>query len=199
MITTVRGIVAAVDGDRAVIEVGGVGLAVSAAASTLALLSQKVGYEATVFTSLQVRADALQLYGFASIRERDFFLALIAVSGVGPKVALAVLSGYPVDQLESAVLHDDTKKLESIPGIGKKLAQRLMIELKDKVSAGAELTMLGAGQAASAEQSFLLARSALQNLGLTIHEAEEALQGAPGDADVADLVKFALSRGRHSS
>jgi Holliday junction DNA helicase RuvA len=199
VITTLRGVVTAVEADRAVVEVGGIGLAVNAAAGTLASLGQKLGQEASLYTHLHVREDALQLYGFSSSREREFFLALTAVSGVGPKVALAVLSGYPVSQLELAVLHGDTKKFESIPGIGKKLAQRLMVELKDKVSAGIDLAAPGADQAAGAGQTFVLARSALQNLGLTLSEAEDALRGAPSDADVADLVKFALSRGRSQS
>ena len=80
-----------------------------------------------------MREDALQLFGFRDPGERAFFLWLTAVSGVGPKVALAVLSGYPVAELELAVARDDVKKFESIPGIGKKLAQRLVVELKDKV------------------------------------------------------------------
>ena len=99
---------------------------------------------------------------------------------MGPKVALAVLSGYPVAELELAVARDDVKKFESIPGIGKKLAQRLVVELKDKVG---ELPPVGAGEAGETggplADSFLAARSALQNLGLTLREAEEALRGAP--------------------
>jgi Holliday junction DNA helicase RuvA len=195
MIATVRGTVKTVDGERAVIEVGGLGLAVAASAGTLAMLAQRLGDEATLQTHLHVREDVLQLYGFASAREREFFLALIAVSGVGPKVALAVLSGYPVEELELAVLHGDAKKLESIPGIGKKLAQRLMMELKDSVAAGFEAAPAGAAPAASG-RPFVLARSALQNLGLTLREAEEALRGAPEDAAVEELVKFALQKGR---
>jgi Holliday junction DNA helicase RuvA len=118
------------------------------------------------------------------------------VSGVGPKVALAVLSGYPVAELELAVARDDVKKFESIPGIGKKLAQRLVHELKDKVG---ELPPAGAGEAGGSggpapADGFLAARSALQNLGLTLREAEEALRGAPEDAPLEDLVKYALTR-----
>jgi holliday junction DNA helicase RuvA len=195
MIATLRGVVTAVEGERALIEVGGVGLAVNAPASTLAALSHKLGEAAFLHTHLHVREDALQLYGFGSVREREFFLALIAVSGVGPKVALAVLSGYPVDQLELAVLQGDAKKLESIPGIGKKLAQRLMIELKDRVSAGVELGA-AAGAPNDAGRPLMLARSALQNLGLTLHEAEDALRGAPAEASVEELVKYALTRDR---
>ena len=145
-------------------------------------------------TYLNVRQDALQLFGFRETRERTFFLWLTAVSGVGPKVALAVLSGYPVAELELAVARDDVKKFESIPGIGKKLAQRLVVELKDKVGelppAAADL----GGPGVPVGARFIEARSALQNLGLTLREAEEALRGAPDDAPVEDLVKFALTR-----
>jgi Holliday junction DNA helicase RuvA len=141
-----------------------------------------------------VREEALQLYGFRNVRERAFFLWLIAVSGVGPKVALAVLSGYPVDELELAVARDDFKKFESIPGIGKKLAQRLVVELRDKVG---ELPPAAVGGAGGPSQSdaFLAARSALQNLGLSLREAEEALRGAPEEAPLEDLLKFALAHG----
>jgi len=193
VIASVNGTVLAADGERAVIEVGGIGLEVLAAGPTLSALSRQVGEEARLHTYLHVREDALQLFGFRAPREREFFLALIAVSGVGPKVALAVLSGYPVDELASAVALDDAKKFESIPGIGKKLAQRLVIELKDKVGA-APLAAPGGAGAASGDV-VLQARSALQNLGLTLREAEEALRGAPEDAPLEELLKFALTRG----
>jgi Holliday junction DNA helicase RuvA len=198
VITTVRGRVQTVWSDHAVIEIGGLGLAVYAPASVLAALSRQVGDDATLQTYLHVRDDALQLYGFNDSRQRALFLALIAISGVGPKVALAVLSGYPVPDLELAVVHDDAKKFESIPGIGKKLSQRLVVELKDKVSPGVDI---GAGTSSSAVSNdvFVQARSALQNLGLTLRDAEELLRGAPADADVAELVKYALARGREEA
>ena len=146
MIASVRGRLAMVDGERAVIEVGGLGLEVLASSRTLGGLSRTVGEEVSLLTYLNVREDALQLFGFRDLGERTFFLWLTAVSGVGPKVALAVLSGYPVAELELAVARDDVKKFESIPGIGKKLAQRLVVELKDKVG---ELPAVAAGAAAS--------------------------------------------------
>ena len=128
-----------------------------------------------------MREDALQLFGFASPRERAFFLALIAVSGVGPKVALAILSGYPVDELEAAVARGDAKKFESIPGIGKKLAQRLVIELKDKVGAALAGRVAGGRGAATPPADVVLqARSALQNLGLTPARGRRGAQGRPG-------------------
>jgi holliday junction DNA helicase RuvA len=195
MIASVRGTLKLVDGERAVIEVGGLGLEVLASSRTLGSLSPRLGEEVSLHTYLNVREDALQLFGFRDPGERTFFLWLTAVSGVGPKVALAVLSGYPVAELELAAARDDVKKFESIPGIGKKLAQRLVVELRDKVG---ELPPVGPGEAGEtggpAPDAFLAARSALQNLGLTLREAEEALRGAPQDAPLEDLVKYALSR-----
>jgi Holliday junction DNA helicase RuvA len=197
VIASVRGTLAMLDRERAVIEVGGLGLEVLASSRTLGSLSPHRGEEVSLLTYLNVREDALQLFGFSDLGERAFFLWLTAVSGVGPKVALAVLSGYPVAELELAVARDDVKKFESIPGIGKKLAQRLVVELRDKVG---ELPPVGAGAAGGAAAGaradhFIEARSALQNLGLTLREAEEALRDAPEDVSVEALVKFALTRG----
>jgi Holliday junction DNA helicase RuvA len=198
VIAAVRGRLQLIDGERAVIEVGGLGLEVLASARTLAALAGMLGQEVGLFTYLLVRADALQLFGFRDARERTFFLWLNSVSGVGPKVALAVLSGYPVEELQLAIARDDVKKFESIPGIGKRIAQRLVIELKDKVG---HLPPVGAGGAPLTEASdpFLEARSALQNFGLSLREAEDALRGAPEGAPVEELLRFALSRERGPS
>jgi len=193
MIASIRGQLLLVDGERAVIEVGGLGVEVLASSRTLGAVSNRLGHEVSLQTHLHVREDALQLFGFRSVRERTFFLWLVAVSGVGPKVALAVLSGYPVEELELAVARDDVKKFESIPGIGKKLAQRLVVELGDKVGELPPASGGEAGDAAPAD-SFMAARSALQNLGLSLREAEEALRGAPAGAPLEELLKFALSR-----
>ena len=192
MIASVRGTLVMLDGERAVIEVGGLGLEVFASSRTLGGLSPHRGEEVSLHTYLNVRQDALQLFGFRDLGERTFFLWLTAVSGVGPKVALAVLSGYPVAELELAVARDDVKKFESISGIGKKLAARLVVELKDKVG---ELPPVSAGEAAGPVPAghFIEARSALQNLGLSLREAEDALRGAPEDAPLEALVKYALT------
>ena len=195
MIASVRGTLVMLDGEHAVIEVGGLGLEVLASSRTLGSLSPHRGQEVSLYTYLNVREDALQLFGFRDPGERTFFLWLTAVSGVGPKVALAVLSGYPVAELELAVARDDVKKFESISGIGKKLAARLVVELKDKVG---ELPPVSAGEAEGTggpapADHFIEARSALQNLGLSLREAEEALRGAPEDAPLEALVKYALT------
>lgn len=196
MIASVRGTLLLVDGERAIVEVGGLGLDVLASGRTLAALTGSLGSEVSLHTYLHVREDTLQLFGFRGVDERAFFLWLIAVSGVGPKVALAVLSGYPVADLELAVARDDVKKFESIPGIGKKLAQRLVVELKDKVGGLPRVTTPGEAAPAATGGAFLQARSALQNLGLSLREAEEALRGAPDDAPLEDLVKYALTHDR---
>jgi len=196
VIAGVRGTLIAVDGEHAVVEVGGLGLEVLASGRTLSGLAPHMGEEVSLHTYLNVREDALQLFGFRDPGERTFFLWLTGVSGVGPKVALAVLSGYPVGELELAVARDDVKKFESIPGIGRKLAQRLVVELKDKVGQLPRAVADGVGAAGVpvASDHFIEARSALENLGLTVREAEEALRGAPDDAPLETLVKYALSR-----
>jgi Holliday junction DNA helicase RuvA len=198
MIASIHGRLRLVAGEHAVIEVGGLGIEVLASGRTLGGLSARLDEEVSLHTYLHVREDALQLYGFRSVRERVFFHWLIGVSGVGPKVALGVLSGYPVEELELAVARDDVKKFESISGIGKKLAQRLVIELRDKVG---ELPPMPSGEAGGGAgpapgHGFLAARSALQNLGLSLREAEEALRGAPEGAPLEELVKYALTRDR---
>ena len=192
MIASIRGQLELLDGEHAVVQVGGLGIEVLASGRTLGGLSGKLGEEVSLHTYLHVREDALQLFGFRSVRERVFFQWLIGVSGVGPKVALAVLSGYPVEELELAVARDDVKKFESISGIGRKLAQRLVVELGDKVG---ELPPVAAAGPAPPD-AFLAARSALQNLGLSLRGAEEALRGAPEGAPLEDLVKYALTRDR---
>ncbi len=200
MIASVHGRLRLVDGERAVIEVGGLGLEVLASARTLGALAGRLGQEVSLVTYLLVRAEALQLFAFRDAQERTFFLWLITVSGVGPKVALAVLSGYPVDELRLAIARDDVKKFESIPGIGKRIAQRLVIELKDKVGQLPAVAIGEDGVALPAPTDpFLEARSALQNFGLSLREAEDALRGAPEGAPVEELLRFALNRERSAS
>jgi len=195
MIASVHGRLRLVDGERAVIEVGGLGLEVLASVRTLGALAGRLGQEVSLVTYLLVRADALQLFAFRDAQERTFFLWLITVSGVGPKVALAVLSGYPVEELRLAIARDDVKKFESIPGIGRRIAQRLVTELKDRVG---QLPSVAIGEDGvplpTPTDSFLEARSALQNFGLSLREAEDALRGAPEGAPVEELLRFALNR-----
>lgn len=193
MIASLRGTVVETEANLVVIEAGGVGFGVQTPARMVSLLSRRVGEETHLHTYLHVRDDALQLFGFESRRERAFFLSLIAISGVGPKVAMAMLSTYPVEDLEAAVVRGDARRFESVSGVGKKLAQRLIIELKDKVAGELE-EALHAGVAGDESDPFIQARIALQNLGLSLREAETALKGAPDGAGVEELVRHALHR-----
>ncbi len=194
MIVSLRGVVADADADRVVIEAGGLGYGVLVPGRLASALSRRVGDEVFVHTYLHVREDALQLFGFESVRERRFFVTLIGVSGVGPKVALAILSAYSVTDLETAVARGDDKRCESIPGIGRKLAQRLVIELKDKVGVELDSSPAVGGAAVAGADPVLQARVALQNLGLPLREAEAALQGAPEGAPLEELVRYALTK-----
>ena len=193
MIVSLRAKVLEVDADQVVLETGGVGLGVSVPGRIASLLSQRVGDEVRLHTYLHVRDDALQLYGFQTARERAFFLSLIAVSGVGPKVGLAVLSTFSVEQLEAAIVRGDSATFESVPGVGRKLAQRLVIELKDRVAMDLEEAMSTRGTLPGGDH-FVEARAALQGLGLTLREADTALKGAPVDGSVEELVRHALRK-----
>ncbi len=197
MIAHVRGIVVEADADRVVVDVGGVGLELLVPGRLASQASAHTGEELTYITHLHVRDDALQLFGFRNRRELAFFRQLIAVSGVGPKVALSILSAYPVEDLELAALQDDHKRFESIPGIGRKLAQRLIVELKDRIAAPADGGVVPA-PADGAVADLVAARTALVNWGLTYAEADAALKGAPGEASVEDLVRYALGKARGS-
>ena len=132
MIALLSGEVAVRRGDHVVVSCGGVGYRLAVSAETLRHVP-RVGEPATLFTHLIVRDDALLLYGFATEQERDLFLLLLGVQSVGPKMALAVLSGGPPRELLSAVASGDTARLQAVPGIGKRTAERIVVELREKV------------------------------------------------------------------
>lgn len=174
-------------GEREVIlSVGGVGFKVYVSSPTLATLSRAGAVPVRLLTHLAVREDALDLYGFLEAAERDLFLLLISVSGVGPRSALAILSLAPVKTLREAIASGQTEYLTRVSGIGKKNAGKIIVELKDK--------MLALGES---EDSYLDgevdAVDALVALGYNRREAREALQEVPREAtDVAERVKAAL-------
>jgi Holliday junction DNA helicase RuvA len=182
VIARLRGTVAARTGAGIVIDVGGVGYLVAATPR----VSARVGEEATVETYLVVRADALQLYGFASAEERELFELLLGVSGVGPKVALAIVSGSTPDELRRAIVRDDTARFEAIPGIGRKTAQRVVLELKEKVVAEPAVAASGRGS--------LVARDALVELGWSLLDADRVLAEIDDELPVAEQVRAALRR-----
>jgi holliday junction DNA helicase RuvA len=180
MISRLRGTVAARTAAGLVLDVGGVGYLLAATPRVTA----RVGEETTVETYLHVREDALQLYGFASAEEREMFELLLGVSGVGPKVALAIVSGSAPAELRRAIARDDTARFEAIPGIGRKTAQRVILELKEKaISAGAEMASGG-----------VLARDALVELGWSMLDAERALADVDETLPVEEQVRSALRR-----
>jgi holliday junction DNA helicase RuvA len=166
-----------------IVDVNGVGYLVQATPSVL----RRPGDELTVETYLHVREDALQLYGFASGEERDLFVHLLSVNGVGPKVALAIVSGSTPAELRRAIALDDTARFEAIPGIGKKTAQRVVLELKEKLASGAD-----APEARSAGRTELVARDALVGLGYSVVEAEQALAAVDPDLPPEERVRLAL-------
>jgi Holliday junction DNA helicase RuvA len=170
--------------DGLVVDVNGVGYLV---ATTPGVLRRAEGAdEVVVETYLVVREDALQLYGFADGAERDLFEQLISVSGVGPKLALAIVSGSSVAELRRAIALEDTKRFEAIPGIGKKTAQRVVLELKEKMG-GAELTVAGPAD-------HFAARDALVELGFSLVDAERALAEVDPELAPEERVRQALRK-----
>ena len=199
MIAHLNGIVAGVGLDGAVIEVGGVGLRVQCTPDTLATL--KPGEPARVATSLVVREDSLTLFGFASDDERNVFELLQTANGVGPRLALAMLAVHSPDGLRRAVATEDVKALTMVPGIGTKGAQKIILEMKDRL--GAPLDS-GAGLgAAPARRSAPVWReqvhTGLINLGWTGRDAEAAIAAVEADfdgqaPDVATALRAALRK-----
>ena len=183
MIARLRGTPVGRRADRIVLEVGGVGYAL-AVTPTAARLAER-GEEISLETYLHVREDALQLYGFAEPAERELFEHLLAVSGIGPKVALAIVSGSPPGDLRRAIALDDTARFEAIPGIGKKTAQRVVLELKEKLGTMDEPTPI-------ASKPHAVARDALVELGWSVTEAEEALAATDPTLSPEERVRAAL-------
>jgi Holliday junction DNA helicase RuvA len=182
VIAFVSGQVAALAPDSAVIEVGGIGMAVQCAPGTLAPL--RIGQPARLATSLVVREDSLTLYGFADDDERQVFELLQTVSGVGPRLAQTILAVHAPDALRAAVAAGDEKALTAVPGIGKKGAQRLLLELRDRLGAPVGAVRAGAVAAAPASWSEQLL-AALTGLGYTAKDAEEAVAAVTPQAEAA--------------
>ncbi|MFD8262993.1 Holliday junction branch migration protein RuvA [Streptomyces griseoluteus] len=194
MIAFVSGTVAALAPDSAVVEVGGVGMAVQCTPDTLAKL--RVGQEARLHTSLVVREDSLTLYGFADDDERQVFELLQTASGVGPRLAQAMLATHHPDALRRAVATADEKALTAVPGIGKKGAQKLLLELKDRLGAPVGAPAVGAPVSQGWRDQL---HAALIGLGYATREADEAVtavtpqaEAAGGAPQVGQLLKAAL-------
>ena len=184
MISRLRGAPAGRSADGLVVDVGGVGYLVSA---TPAVLRRADGAsEVIVETYLHVREDALQLYGFADAAERALFVQLLGVSGIGPKVALAVVSSASPEELQRAIALKDAARFQAIPGIGKKTAERIVLELEGSLAEAAPpISDNGAPRE-------LVARDALVELGYSLVEAEQALAGVDPELSVEERVREAL-------
>jgi holliday junction DNA helicase RuvA len=178
--------------DHVVVDAGGVGYRLAVSAETLKSVPA-AGRSATLHSHLVAREDALQLYGFSSEEERDLFLNLTSVSGVGPKVALAVLSGGAPRELVRAIASGDAKRFQAAPGIGKRTAERIIVELREKV--GGELAEATAPAAQGDVEPRAEAREGLLGLGYTPAEAERLLDGADGES-AEELIGTAL---RHAA
>lgn len=190
MIAHVRGPVAAVTLTSAVIDVGGVGMQVMCTPGTIASL--RIGHEVQLSTSMVVREDSLTIFGFASTDERDMFELVQTASGVGPKVAQAMLAVLDPDRLRQAIGQGDLATLTSVPGIGRKGAERIVVELKDRV--GSPVTAVVSAGGGWRNQ----VRDALQGLGWSMRDADRAVDtvaadtGPDSDADVPTLLRAAL-------
>lgn len=197
MIALVAGEVAVRRPDHVVVETAsGVGYRMAVSAETLRHVPA-VGHAVSLHAHLIVRDDALSLYGFAAEEERDLFLMLIGVQSVGPKVALAVLSGGPPRELIRALAAGDAARFQAVPGIGKRTAERIIVELREKAG-----VPLGDDEPAitvhRGDDPRLLARDGLVELGYSLIEAESLLGGAPGDTP-EELIAHALRAARSSS
>jgi holliday junction DNA helicase RuvA len=189
VIASVRGEVLVRRPDHVVVESGGVGYRLTVSAETLKAVPGR-GKQATLHAHLVSRDDSLQLYGFASEEERDLFLHLTSVSGVGPKVAVAILSGGTPRELLAAIAAGDGKRFQAVPGVGKRTAERVIVELREKVAGE-----LGDGGSALAtgdpDDPRALAREGLMHLGYTLTEAEKLLVGIDGESP-EELIGAAL-------
>ena len=187
MIATLRGEVSQIEENALIVEVGGVGMRVFVPAPMRA--NAKAGEMMFMFTHLVVREDALTLYGFESQADRDLFNILLGVDGVGPKVALSVLSTLTIDTIQRAIFADEADLLNKVPGVGKKTAQKMALHLKDKLKPTDALSKLAA--MADYDSEVL---AALTALGYSVVEAQAAIQSMPKDApkEMEERLRVAL-------
>jgi holliday junction DNA helicase RuvA len=192
MIALVSGIVAVRRQDHVVVDCGGVGYRLAVSGETLRQVPA-VGSQVTLHSHLVVRDDALALYGFATEEERELFLLLLGVQSVGPKVALAVLSGGSPRELVGAIAAGDAPRFQAVPGIGKRTAERIIVELREKVAAAAP-EAIGAITVRRSDDPLTVAREGLLGLGYSAAEADELLREADGQQPeelIADALRSA--------
>ena len=193
MIASLRGRVLERRPGQVVLDVGGVGYLLQATSSA-ARMAVAEGDEITLVTHLHVREDAMMLYGFASDEERQLFELLLGVSGVGPKAALAIVSGYAPEQIRRAIATSDHALFTSISGIGRKTAERVVIDLKDKVGSLPATPAQDVADVPPADDH-TAARDGLVGLGMSVAEAEAALRSIDADLPVGERIRQALAAG----
>ncbi|MCM1298321.1 MAG: Holliday junction branch migration protein RuvA [Firmicutes bacterium] len=195
MIYSVKGEVTHIAQNLVVVECGGVGYACRTTSSAVA--KAEMGQVLKLYTYLNIREDAAELYGFADESELNCFKMLISVSGVGCKVAVSILSNISPQEFALAVVNDDSKKITKVPGIGPKLASRIVLELKDKLKKDNSFTdteMPKINLSAAGSNAFSEALTALMVLGFTNGQAQSALEGLSPDLTVQELIKEGLKR-----
>ncbi len=187
MIATIHGEVTIIENDALIVEVNGIGMRVHVPATLKEKM--KTGESILLYTHFVVRQDAMSLYGFETLSERDLYTLLLSVSGIGPKLALAILSSITPDTVKRAVFNEEHEILNRVPGVGKKTAQRIVLALQDKLKPSDTLEEVAA---MSDTDSEVLA--ALTALGYSVVEAQTALQSLPKDApnDVEERLRLAL-------
>ncbi|MGO9903445.1 MAG: Holliday junction branch migration protein RuvA [Solirubrobacteraceae bacterium] len=193
MIALLSGTVAVRRSDHVVLECGGVGYRLAVSAETLRQVPA-LGHGAVLHTHLVVREDALSLYGFATEEERDLFLMLLGVQSVGPKLALEVLSGGSPRELVAALAAGDSARFQAVRGIGKRTAERIIVELREKVAATDD-TVLGAITIRRADDPLTIAREGLIGLGYSAQEVDRLLDGVSGERP-EELIAAALRSAR---
>lgn len=189
MIDSLRGTLISLSHEAAVVEVGGVGFLVNMSGHSLSDLPA-VGSDVFVLVHMSVREDNIAFFGFTTEQERSLFQRLIGVSSIGPKVALSALSTFPPDSLTDIIMRGDTAAISRVPGVGKKTAQRIVLELKGTLEAAQTSLMEGSG---ASQKTSAVASEALLAMGFSPQEAELALQGYDGE-DADEAVRYALKR-----
>ncbi|MEM8530037.1 MAG: Holliday junction branch migration protein RuvA [Chloroflexota bacterium] len=191
MIASVRGTLLSIGMDHVVVEIGGLGLQVFVPQTVLSELNA-IGSEVRLHTYTHIREDALALYGFSFPEQRKLFEMVLSVTGIGPKVALSILSAAPIQEIQGAIVGSDTTRLSRIPGIGKKTAERLVLELKSKIDITGLPTPSAATPALMAANNELT--EMLVSLGFSATEANAAIQSLPADApdNLEERLRLAL-------
>lgn len=193
MIAFLRGKLASKAFDYVVLDVSGVGYKIMLSGQSIARLPE-LGTEVQLLTKMIVKEDDVALYGFQNATEQNVFEKLIGVSGIGPKAALSILSSYSAEDVIAIIVTQDATRMQKAPGIGKKTASRIILELKDSFAQESDNLLMQTQAAPSSSSALQGAREALLSMGFTSTEIDLALKGAPTDENESGLLQYALKR-----